>query len=74
MDKYCRNCGAKLSDRQTGFFDPQTGKPVIKKICRNCNPCDHELKAPNIFQAIFAGVDAICIKCGKRFYGSTMDV
>ena len=40
-DLYCITCGTLKIDSPTGYFDRETGKPAIKKICPT-GKCYHD--------------------------------
>lgn len=61
--KYCWRCGTELSEEILCTFDVQTGKPNIGKICKKCNPCNHEYKNLPWWYPFF---DYRCKKCGEK--------
>ena len=57
--EYCYYCGNKLRSKTTKFFNVDTGKNIIKKICINpkCQVnCEHKF-------GLFGLINK-CIKCG----------
>lgn len=61
---YCRYCGKKKVEKETGLYNERTGKPEIKEIC----PDGHEDMSDRLIDAMqrFKEMDKVDLNVTTR--------
>lgn len=71
-EAFCRTCGSKTVARNTGKFDPSTGKEITQLVC-SVDPCGHSghnltlIKHDTLLKRLFYIHRWVCTECGEKF-------
>ena len=63
---YCSQCGAEMKEEETRYFDRETGKKVMRKIC-SAYPCQHNSHDDEtISNSYWFGERVRCRRCNRE--------
>lgn len=64
MKTYCKHCGHKLEEVESGFYNEETGEKEVSKSCVN-QKCDYSIKKCRNCSTLLKGswLPSVCEQC-----------